>query len=130
MQEWIAQQLQEVYSVPRKLSVQWVKEGCILPLLDSLDEMEGSAHLACITAINTYHREPHFAPPLAVCCRTSEHQAATVDCRLALQGAVVVQPLTRGDVDAYLVQAGKPLAALRRALKKNEALRDLATTPL
>jgi hypothetical protein len=33
-------------------------------------------------------------------------------------------------VDAYLAQAGPPLTALRRALKKNTALYDLATTPL
>jgi hypothetical protein len=67
---------------------------------------------------------------LVVCSRTAEYEAATERQRLALQGAVVVQPLTHSDVDTYLVQAGKPLTGLRRALKKNTALHTLSTTPL
>jgi hypothetical protein len=42
----------------------------------------------------------------------------------------MVQPLTNEYVDVYLESAGKPLAALRSALKENEALHDLATRPL
>src|SRR5262249_41186481 len=59
-----------------------------------------------------------------------EYEAASRDHRLALQGAVVVQPLTYEEVDAALVQAGQPLVALQSALKENEALHELATTPL
>jgi len=90
--------------------------------------VEETARPACIVAINAYHRD-HMAP-LVVCSRTIEYEATAERCRLALQRAVVVQPLTSEHVDAYLVQAGKPLAALRSALKKNAALRDLATIPL
>jgi hypothetical protein len=43
---------------------------------------------------------------------------------------VVVQPLSREQVDAHQVTQGKPLAALRTALKKNATLQTLATTPL
>ena len=95
----------QIYDVPRKLSIQWVEEDGILPLLDGLDEMEETARPACIAAINTYHRE-HLAP-LVVCSRTTEYEAAASRHRLALQGAVVVQPLTHEDVDAYLVRAGQ-----------------------
>jgi NACHT domain/TIR domain len=128
LQDWIAEQLAEIYDVPRALSRQWVQEGRILLLLDGLDEMEEAARPACIAAINTYHRD-HLAI-LVVCSRTAEYEAAAERQRLALQDAVVVQPLTHEDVDAYLVRAGKPLAALRSTLKKNAALYDLATTPL
>jgi hypothetical protein len=126
--DWLAEQLAEIYDIPRKLSMQWVQEDRILPLLDGLDEMEETARPVCIAAINTYHRE-HLMP-LVVCSRTAEYEAATSHHRLALQGAVVVQPLTHEHVDAYLVQAGKTLAALRRALKKNMALYESSTTPL
>jgi hypothetical protein len=128
LQDWIAEQLAEIYDVPRKLSMQWVREEQILPLLDGLDEMDETARSACIAAINAYHRA-HLTP-LVVCSRTKEYKAATERHRLALQEAVVVQPLTYEDVDTYLIQAGKPLTALRSALKKNAALHDLATTPL
>ena len=38
--DWIAEQISEIYDVPRKLSLQWAGENGILPLLDGLDEME------------------------------------------------------------------------------------------
>jgi hypothetical protein len=128
LQDWMAEQLAQIYDVPRTLSVQWLQEDGILPLLDGLDEMEETARAACIAAINTYHGD-HLAP-LVVCSRTTEYEAAASHHRLALQGAVVVQSLTHEHVDAYLVRAGESLRALWSALKQNAALRDLATTPL
>ncbi len=128
LEDWIAEQLTQIYDVPRKLSGEWVQQGHILPLLDGLDEMEETARASCIAAINTYHRD-HMAP-LVVCSRTTEYEAVTSHSRLTLQGAVVVQPLTHSDVDAYLERAGQPLTALRSALEQNTALHDLATTPL
>jgi predicted NACHT family NTPase len=100
----------------------------VFPLLDGLDEMEEDARPDCIAAINTYHRE-HLRP-LVICSRTSEYEAATRHERLALHTAVVVQPLERRQVDAYLASLGEPLAALRVALKTNTLLQGLATTPL
>ena len=133
--DWIAEQLSQIYDVPRKLSVQWVEENAILPLLDGFDEMEEAARPACIAAINTYHRD-HLAQ-LVVCSRTTEYEAAAEYSRLALQGAVIAQPLTLEDVDAYLVRVGQGqgqalplLAGLRSALKHNTALHVLSTIPL
>jgi DNA polymerase III delta prime subunit len=130
LQDWIAQQAAEIYAIPQEWSKQWMGENGIVLLLDGLDEMEEPAGAACIKAINTYRRE-HLAP-LVVCSRIDEYETTVADenCRLALQGAVTIQALTNKQVDDYLVQAGKPLAALHNALKMNSALRDLATTPL
>ena len=130
LQDWMVRATAQIYDVPRKVSMQWVQEDGILPLLDGLDEMDETARPACIAAINTYHRRDHLIP-LVVCSRTTEYEAAVLASpSCTCQGAVVVQPLTHEHVDAYLVRVGKPLAALRRALKKNAALHDLATTPL
>jgi serine/threonine protein kinase len=135
LEDWMSEQLSQIYDVPRKLSIQWVEADSILPLLDGLDEMEEAARSACIVAINSYHRD-HLAK-LVVCSRTTEYEAAASRHRLTLQGAVVVQPLTHEEVDAYLARAGQGqgqalplLAGLQSALKNNEALHDLATTPL
>ena len=128
LQAWLIEQFALLYQVPRKLSQQWIQAELVLPLLDGLDEMDTSARPACIGAINTYHQE--HLHQLVVCSRTDEYDTAARHERLALHTAVVVQPLSREQMDAYLAKLGQPLAALRTALKKNPALAALATTPL
>jgi energy-coupling factor transporter ATP-binding protein EcfA2 len=128
LHEWLVEQMALLYDVPRSLSQQWLQTKQLLPLLDGLDEMEASARAACVAAINTYHRER--LQSLVVCSRTNEYEAAATRERLALHAAVVVQPLSREQVDTHLTSMGKPLAALRAALRKNTVLQELATTPL
>jgi hypothetical protein len=48
LEDWLSEQLTQIYDVPRKLSAQWVREEQILPLLDGLDEMQEDARPACI----------------------------------------------------------------------------------
>jgi hypothetical protein len=128
LQDWLSEQVALLYHVPRRLSQQWIETEQLLFLLDGLDEMEASARPACITAINAYHRE--HLQPLIVCSRTDEYHAASMQERLVLHTAVVVQPLSPKQVDTYLVSLGQPLVALRTALRKNPALQAMATTPL
>jgi hypothetical protein len=128
LQDWLCEQIALLYDVPRSLSQQWIQAELVLPLLDGLDEMEASARAACIVAINTYHRD-HLLP-LVICSRTDEYDMAAKHERLALHNAVVVQPLSREQVDTHLISLGKPLDALRTALKKNPLVQELASTPL
>jgi NACHT domain len=128
LQDWLIDQIKFIYDVRRQLSQDWVRADLILPLLDGLDEMDEAARTACIAAINTYHGE--HLQPLVICSRTHEYDAATIHEQLALHTAVVVQPLTLAQADAHLATIGKPLTALRTALKKNTTLQTLATTPL
>ena len=129
MQDWLIEQLSQVYNVPRQLSQQLVREEQILLLLDGLDEMEETARVACVTEINAYHHE-HLLVPLVICSRTAEYERATVTERLALQSSVVVQPLTSGQIDAALASVGTSVAGLCTELTKNSTLAELATTPL
>src|SRR6266566_2537829 len=128
LHEWLVEQMALLYDVPRSLSQQWLQAKQLLPLLDGLDEMAASARAACVAASNTYHRER--LQSLVVCSRTNEYEAAATRERLALHAAVIVQPLSREQVDTHLTSMGKPLAALRATLRKNTVLRELATTPL
>jgi energy-coupling factor transporter ATP-binding protein EcfA2 len=128
LHEWLGEQVSLVYDVPRQFSQHWVREEGLLLLLDGLDEMEASARTACIAAINAYYHD--HLQPLVICSRTEEYAHAAASERLALQQAVVVQALTPAQVDVYLIQAGKPLAALRAVLRKNSTLAALATTSL
>jgi hypothetical protein len=60
----------------------------------------------------------------------AEYETAAASGQLALARAVVVQPLSTEQVHAYLMQGGKPGAALRTALREHPILQELATTPL
>jgi NACHT domain len=128
LQDWLAEQVALLYDIPRSLSRQWIQAQQLLPLLDGLDEMDVSARAACITAINTYHRE--YLGPLVVCSRTDEYEGAAARERLRVHTAVIVQPLSPAQVETHLADLGKPLAALRAALKKQPLLQTMATTPL
>src|SRR5262249_22968220 len=110
---WLAEQVAQIYNIPKNIAEHWINEDRLLPFLDGLDEMDEAARPACIVAINAYHRD-YLRVPLDVCSRQTEYEEASQSQRLALQNAIVVQPLTHEHVRAYLKQAGKPLAALRR----------------
>ena len=134
LEKWMVEQLTSpLYRVPRQQSQQWVEQEQIVPLLDGLDEMDEATRPACIEAINAYQLE-HPLHPLIVCCRSEEYVMAIRrgqgEGRLLLQNAVEVQLLSPQQLDATLVQAGKPFAALRSELKQNAELRELARTPL
>src|SRR5262249_38519882 len=129
LQDWISEQLIQDYDIPPSMSKEWVQAGVILPLLDGLDEMDKSDRPACIVAINTYHLE-YLHPPPVVCSRQHEYKTASTQELLALHDAVVVQPLTKEQVDTSLSQAGQPLADFHKALKQDQALEELARTPL
>jgi hypothetical protein len=128
LQGWLIEQFALLYDVPHHLSHDWMQAELILPLLDGLDEMEESARPACIAAVNAYHRD--HLQPLVVCSRTGEYNTAAQHERIALHTAIVVQPLTREQIDIHLATIGKPLTALRAALKKNTTLQTLVETPL
>lgn len=128
LENWLGEQISQIYNLPRKLSQQWVREQRFLPLLDGLDEMEETALPACIAAINTYHRE--HPGPLVVCSRATEYAVAAERQRLALQNAVVVQPLSLDQVNVVLTAAGPSFAGLSQMLVSNSGLQVLATMPL
>jgi hypothetical protein len=124
---WLVDALNEQYDVPRKKAQAWVDADHILPLLDGLDEVASEHRTACVGAINTF-RQDHGFLPLVVCSRMTDYEA--LDTRLRLHGAIVVQPLTRVQVERYLTQVGEPLASVRQALQEGPTLWGLLETPL
>jgi hypothetical protein len=125
--DWLVDELNERYDVPRPTGRAWVETDQILPLLDGLDEVPAEHRLACAAAINAFRRE-HGLGPLAVCSRRAEYEVLAT--RLKLRGAVRIQPLSPQQVEAYLASAGDHLAGLRAALEADADLRELATSPL
>ncbi len=128
LEDWMVEQFSSTYDVPRILSERWVKLGLLLPLLDGLDEMEEAARPACIAVINRYHRT--HVTPLVVCSRQVEYEGAAQKERLALQSAVIVQPLSDQQIEAYLQNIDSSFGGIRAVLHQQKALWELASTPL
>ena len=124
---WLVEELGAKYQIPHKIGRAWLKENCLLPLLDGLDELRSPRRAACVEAINAFAQT---AGPMGmvVCCRLREYRELSA--RLALNAAVRLLPLTDVQVDSYLAAAGAPLAAVRAALQRDSALRIDARSPL
>jgi hypothetical protein len=128
--EWLVSELVDRYQIPRKLAQSWVDSEQVLPLLDGLDEVAAPHRQECVGAINAFRAE-HGLLQMVVCSRTEEYeQLLARQEQLRLLGAVSIQPLTRQQVAEYLQQAGEPLAGVRAALRDDETLWELLTTPL
>jgi hypothetical protein len=127
LKEWLAEELNQRYDVPKKLAQEWVAANTLLPLLDGLDEVAAEYRDACAEAINEYRKAAGFVP-LAVCSRITDYEVLIT--KLRLQGAIVIQPLTKPQVDNYLKQIGRPLAAVRAALRDDAELWGLMENPL
>lgn len=125
--EWLVEELNDKYQVPRRIGRIWVSDDQLLPLLDGLDEVAPACQAACVAAINTYRQE-HGLVPLVVCSRRSDYLAQAA--RVLLDCAVVVQPLTAEQIDDYISSGGEQLSALRTALRDDPVLQELTTTPL
>lgn len=125
--DWLAEQLNQVYYVPKKITPSWVAEDRMLLLLDGLDEVREDSRAGCVDAINAFRAEHGFTS-LAVCSRIQEYTA--INTKLAFEGAITIQPLTPEQVDAYIDRLGSGMGAVRLALRKDRELRELAKTPL
>jgi hypothetical protein len=125
--DWLAEELNAKYDVPHKLGRAWVAEDQIIALLDGLDEVEEGQRAACADAINAFRKEHGFMR-MAICCRQAEYERLPRQLRLG--GAVLAQPLTPEQIDAYLARGGEPLVGLRAAVHVDLALQELAQSPL
>ncbi len=124
---WLIEELESKYQVPRNLGRAWMAQERILPLLDGLDEVKQEMRSACIDAVNAYRVQHQQTPPV-VCSRSAEY--FTQQQRFTFLRAVMIQPLTAQQIDAYLTNAGGQLEAVHEAVRTNTVLHDLVTTPL
>jgi MinD-like ATPase involved in chromosome partitioning or flagellar assembly len=125
--EWISGELSEKYRVPRKIARFWLERDYLVPLLDGLDEIETSMQPECVAAINAFIEE--LKPSgLVICCQLNVYQ--WLPGRLKLNGAILLEPLSKDEVAEYLTAAGSKLAALREAVDTDPVLQEMAQTPL
>lgn len=125
--DWLAQELNNLYSVPRKTAPDWVKGDKLLLLLDGLDEVRQESRSKCVEAINAFRRE-HGLTSLAVCSRTQDYEDLST--KLSFEGVIEVQPLTQEQITEFFNHFGNETAGIKQVLQKDNALREMAETPL
>ena len=125
--EWLVAELSgPLYGVPRDIAEHWVAEERVLPLMDGLDEVALDRRMDCARAIEVFHAE-HRLLPLVVSSRIADYD--TLGMRFTLGAALLVQPLTRVQVEEYLDRLGAPLVGVRAALAADPTLWELLQTP-
>lgn len=125
--DWLVDEICFRYHIPKKIAQAWVNADNVLPLLDGLDEVKESHRAECVEAINHFRQERGLLATV-VCSRIRDYEA--LNAQLQLRGAILLQPLTRGQADGYLESAGEQLASARAMLKGDAALQELAKSPL
>ena len=124
---WLVQELNMRYDVRKPTGASLIRQGRITLLLDGLDEVPLQHRAKCINAINAYQHE-HPLVSIVVCSRNADYEASKT--LLRLKTAVVVQPLTFSQIDAYLEQLKQEGSKLREVLHSDPILQELAKTPL
>ncbi|SRR6266540_268946 len=125
--DWLVDELNTKYDIPRKIGQAWVDADRVLPMLDGLDEVKQEYREVCVKAINRF-RQRHGLASIVICSRVADYEVLSA--RLKLQGAVLIQPLTAEQIEAYLERTASQLVTLYTAPVQDVRLRELAESPL
>jgi WD40 repeat protein len=123
---WLIDELNSKYNIPKKIGRRWVQNDDLLLLFDGLDEVRREAREDCVKAINSFRQE-HLMQ-MVVCSRVSDYDALTV--QLKLHGAVLIQSLTPEQITEYLKGSGRELSGFNEILLNDTSLQELAQSPL
>jgi GTPase SAR1 family protein len=125
--DWLVGELRDKYSIPKKIGYPWIEHDALLLLLDGLDEVEPQNRERCVQTINRF-REQHYVN-LLVCTRRQEYEC--LEERLKLSEALLIQPLTKNQVDAYF--QGFPVErtiTIQDWIKADPTIYEFIRTPL
>ncbi len=125
--DWLIDELENRYQMPRQLSAEIIDNHALLLLLDGLDEVNADCQISCIQALNKFQNQP-TPVGMAICSREGDY--ANVSPPLALANAVVIQPLSSKQLDHYLQTTSTPSYGLHAAVIHNSEIKTLLTTPL
>ena len=123
---WLIEQLYDLHGGNRKSKIyeKWLERQILLPLLDGLDELGLERQEKCTVKLNEFARN---YPQMVVCCRVKEFETVNIKLRY-LKGAVCLQPLADGQIEAYLHSIHR--SELWSAMQTNPNLQALLkTTP-
>ncbi|NMG18740.1 NACHT domain-containing protein [Brasilonema bromeliae] len=125
--DWLVQELDSKYLVPKALSKKWIENQDLILLLDGLDEVKANRREACVQAVNEF-RKSHGLTQIVISSRIRDYEA--LSSRLQVQSAVCLKSLTQEQIKQYLDRAGGQLEGVKTLLQEDEALHELAKSPL
>ncbi len=126
LRDWLAYELNHLYDCPGKLAIRWIRGEKIIPMLDGLDEVPEADREACVAAINEYRKE--VGGEIVVTSRVAEYDALTT--RLIIPGAVVINLLTKSQVEQYLEGGDERSKAVLAAAREDDTIWEVLDTPL
>jgi hypothetical protein len=119
--DWLIDQMYDLHGGNRKRKIyeQWLESQILLPLLDGLDELGLQSQKECTDKLNEFSRN---YPQMIICCRLKEFVSANIKMRY-LRTAVCLQPLSDGQIQAYLNGIQRPELWLE--MQTNSSLQTL-----
>lgn len=123
---WLVEELNTKYQVPKKIGQPWVEQQQLLLLLDGLDEVRAADRDACVVALNQFQQ--NYGTEMVVCSRIKDYEALAN--RLNLQSAIYLRALTPEQIHHYLRSLSADLTGLRRLLEQDTTLQELTRSPL
>jgi len=124
--DWIVEQLNSKYQVPKSIGQEWVKQQELLLLFDGLDEVKAEQRDNCVAALNDFNQ--NYAPEMVVCSRIKDYLALSN--RLNLESAICLRSLTLEQVSDYLESIDTDATGLRTLIEEDTALQELVRSPL
>ena len=126
IRDWLVAELHSKYQVPVQVGSEWVDQNELILMLDGLDEVKEGFRNDCVNEINRF-KSNHLIN-IVITSRTIDYQYLAN--RLVVPGAILQLPLSEKQIDEYLAGLGSKLAQVRKAIKKDEMLLELARSPL
>ncbi len=124
--KWVISQIDNLYSLSRDTTQQWLANNQILLLLDGLDELGLIKQTQCIEKINQF-LETTRTSELVVCCRHEEYETSQIELD-SLNGAVYLEALKEDQIRDYFEKLNR--LSLWSNVYSNPTLLELAQKPL
>ncbi len=125
--EWLIQELNLKFQIPKVQGNAWIKEQQLLLLLDGLDEVRQELRDYCVQEINQFSQR-YGLTEIIVCCRIAVYETLTQ--QLNFQAAIFAQPLTQEQISTYLNQTESDSLGVKTALQTDPVLQELVRSPL
>ncbi len=125
--QWLQQSLYTYYQVPKETAEQWLHSGQLSLLLDGLDEVDSPRRRDCVQALNQFQQD-YGQVEMVLCSRLEDYQSTGE--YLTVQAALVLQPLSTEQIQAYCIALGDPGETLQALLTSDHQLNQLADSPL
>lgn len=125
LHEWIIEELNEKYLIPRKIGRRLIYNEQLILLLDGLDEIKTNTRSGCVQTINQF-RQNNGLVPVVVCCRDVDYQSIGI--QLKLNNAIMLNPLSPNQTSQFLSQSEQ--GHLQVLIEEDTVLQEIAQSPL